>query len=181
MLNKQIKTISYLNQETGEYNEKKTYVDMQFNDDGYLFWKNKNSIKSFFDVSLPSELSWSERGKVEEIRHYILKENQMLVYRSNKGINPLTVKEIARITQTGERQATNFINKLKACKVIKEVSIAGVNYYCFNPIYGLKDKRINLTIFIIFQDELKEVLPKWVLTKFLDQVKDINPNIKVIK
>ena len=180
-MQKQLKITSYIHPKTGEYAEKKNYVDMQFNDDGYLLGKNRKHIKSFQDITFPDEFTWAERGRIEAIRHYILKDNQLLVYRGNAGINPITVKEMCRILEMSDRQCKSFVKKLKQYKVIKEVNIGGISYFCFNPLYGLKDKRINLTIFIIFQDELKDVLPNWVISKFLDQAKDINPNIKVLK
>ena len=69
---------------------------------------------------------------------------------------------------------------MKSYKIIKEVSIDGEIWYAFNPIYGLKGKRITTTIFIIFQNELKEVLPSHIVEKFMGQAEELRPNIKIL-
>jgi len=63
---------------------------------------------------------------------------------------------------------------------MKEVEIAGITYLVYSPIYALKAKRISLTIYLIFQEELKKILPPWVVVRFMDQVNELKPNLKII-
>lgn len=143
-------------------------------------WYNKNFIKTFQDTRLPNEFTWTERGRIGELKYYIIEENQLLGYRS-KGIKPLDIKKMAEIFNTGERQTKELIKKMKDYHIIKEVSIDGEIWYAFNPIYGLKGKRITYTIFTIFQKELIPILPQSIVDKFIGQIEDIRSNIKIIE
>lgn len=142
-------------------------------------WSNKNFIKTFQDQRLPEEFTWTERGRINELRHYIIEENQFLGYR-NKGFKPLDSKKMAEIFNAGERQTKELIKKMKDYSIIKEVLIDGEIWYAFNPIYGLKGKRITYTIFIIFQKELTPILPLHIVNKFMGQLEEIRSNIKII-
>ena len=122
-----------------------------------------------------------DEGRIARIKKYILWENQLITYRSGNTIKPVTIKDLSRIWDTTERQCREFIRKLKGHGIIKEVRIDEKKYFCFNPIYGMKDKRITLTLFIIFQEEMKVILPQWVIQKFLEQVNEIAPRIKIVR
>jgi hypothetical protein len=87
---------------------------------------------------------------------------------------------MAEIFGTGVRQTKELIKKMKDYKVIKEVSIDGEIWYAFNPIYGLKGKRITNTIFVIFKRELIKVLPPHIVNNFLYQTENLRKNIKII-
>lgn len=182
MAEKMLKTTSYLNPKTGEITEHKSYVDMIFDDEaGYVAWAKKKAIKTYIDMPLPKAFSWAEKGKIEALRHYILRDNQFLVYRSGNAIKPMGVQQIGKLLDMSENRTKIFIRKLKHHSVIKEVSLSGVVYYSFNPMYGIKDKRITLTLFLIFQEELKGELPPWVVEKFLEQAEELKPQLTVIK
>lgn len=179
-MEKALKSTSYTNPITGEVIEKQTLVDMAFDENGYLFWVKKGNIRTFLDIPLPSVLTWSERGRIEALRHYILRDNQLLVYRSHGKIRPITPAEMADIFQMSARQCKALISKMIDLHIIKPVRISGVTYYAFNPIYGVKDKRLSLQVFIIFQDELKDILPKWVVAKFVQQAAELKPLIEIL-
>lgn len=181
MNNKLLKKTTLTNQDTGEYTSKISFVDMQFNEDGYLFFKNRFGTKSYLDIHLPDSFTWADKGRIEELRHYILKDNQLLVHRSGNVIKPLLAFDIAKVISMSERQCKTFINKLKKHKVIKEVKIGDTTYYCYNPIYGMKDKRMSMIVFIIFQDELREWLPSWAYMRFVEEAQEITPTIKIVK
>lgn len=182
MNDKMTKMVSYLNPQTGEVIEQKSYVDMMFDyESGYVAWAKKKSIKTYIDRPLPEAFSWADKGRIEELKHYILKDNQFLVYRSGNAIKPIGVSQMASIFELSERRAKSLINKMKKCGIVKEVNLNGVVYYSFNPMYGIKDKRITLTLFLIFQDELKGELPQWVVNKFLEQAEELKPKLIVVK
>jgi hypothetical protein len=75
-----------------------------------------------------------------------------------------------------------FLKKCKENKVLKEVVLDGIKYFALNPIYGIAGKRINLTTFIIFQEEFiaDNDFPRWVIHKFMGQIKEISPNLSII-
>lgn len=176
------KVVSYKNPITGEVIEKTSYVDMFYDDEtGYMAWTKRKGVKTYMDRGLPDELSFADRGRVDELRHYILRDNQFLVYRSNGTIKPIGINQLTKILDLSERRCKLFMKKLKQLVIVKEVNFNGLTYYSFNPIYGMKDKRITLTLFLIFQAELRTELPLWVINKFLEQAEELKPNLRVIK
>ena len=181
MVNRALKTTQYTDIQTGETFEKKQYVDLQFNEDGYLFWNRKSNIKTFTRIPLPKQFSWSERGRIDELKHYILKDNQFLAYRSGNNIKPVDVEEMMRILEFSERQCKALIRKMKKFNVIKEIKFGESVYFAFNPLYGFKERRLSLNVYLFFQEELKTELPKWVVEKFVSQANEIPPTFKIIK
>jgi hypothetical protein len=181
MASQALKIVQYVDRDTGETFEKRSYVDLQFTENGYLFWNRKKNIKTFLDVPLPKQFSWAEKGRIEELKHYILRDNQFLVYRSGNTIKPLAVDNIMKILGMSERQCKSLIKKMKTFNVIKEIKFGDLTYFAFNPLYGLKDKRLTLNVYLFFQDDLKEILPKWVIDKFVSQANDIQPHFEIIK
>jgi len=181
-MNKSEKTISYLNQQTGEIHEKKSYVDMLFDEEtGYAAWTNKKGTKTYNGNHIPKVFTWAEKGRIEELKHYILRDNQFLVYRSHNVIKPIGVTQLQNIFELSLDRSRKLIRKLKQHSIIKEVNFDNTIYYSFNPIYGIKDKRITLTLFIIFQEELTDMIPPWVISKFIQQAAELKPMVKVIK
>lgn len=176
-----IKTTTYTNMDTGEICEKKDWVDTQFDEDGYLFWVKKASVKSFIENPLPQCFTWAERGRIQELKYYMLRDNQLLVYRSGDAIKPLGISEICRILNMSGRQCKSLVCKMKKYSIIKEVRYGSIKYFAFNPIYGFKGKRLTLEVYIMFQEELKNVLPKWVVQRFAKEATALKPNIEVLK
>lgn len=181
MDNKATKITRYINSITGECHDRVSYVSMQFDNDGYLFWAKKNNIKTYLDEPLPPCFTWSERGRIDAIKHYILRDNQLLVYTSGNVIKPMTSKEMARLLDMSDRQCKAFVKKLKINGIIKEICFDNLRYFAFNPRYGFKGKRMSLNVYIFFQNELQDVLPDWVKRKFLEQAQELKPDIHIIK
>lgn len=175
------KVTRYINQATGEYADKTQWVDLQFDEEGYLFWNRKATVKTFIEIPLPESFSWSERGRINELKHFILKDNQFLVFRSGNAIKPITHKEMSKILEMSERQCKSLLKRLKQLGIIKEISFDGITYFAFNPLYGFKGKRLSVNVYLFFQDELREVLPKWVVDKFAEEATEVKPKFQVIK
>ena len=181
MKRKALKVTQYINPETGEIHERTQYVDMQFNEDGYLFWNRKSNIKTFIEHPLPDKFTWTEKGRINELKHYILRDNQFLVFRSGNSIKPIGTKEMMRILIMSERQCKSLIKKMKDFNIIKEVRFDGLTYFAFNPLYGFKGKRLNLNVYLFFQSELNNILPRWAVEKFAGEAENLRPTFKIIK
>lgn len=181
MVEKALKLTRYINRETGDFYDKRQYVDLQFNEEGYLFWNRKGNVKTFIEYTLPDKFSWSERGRIDELKHYILKDNQFLVHRSGNTIKPIGIKEMMKILGMTERQCKSLIKKMKAFNIIKEVKIDTLIYFVYNPLYGFKGKRLCLNVYLFFQEELKQVIPKWAVEKFVGEAEEIKPSFTIIK
>ena len=168
---KQLTRTQSINLETGEitYSQPRK-TDMRFSDEkGYLYKHTDNYIKKFMDSPLPEELSWVDQGKLSRLQSYIIGSSQLLGKRENGRFKTLTIKDLAELFKCKERWVYSTLREAKKHHVLKEVVIDEVVWYAYNPIYGLKDKRITLETYLIFQDELKEVLPEWVQKNFTMQ------------
>jgi len=80
-----------------------------------------------------------------------------------------------------ERQCKALIRKMKKEKIIKEIAFDGGIYFAFNPLFGLKERRLTIHVFVFFQEELKNVLPNWAIVRFLQEAKELSPVFKIIK
>ncbi len=173
------KVVRYINPKTGEGYEKKNWVDLVFDDDGYLFWVKKNHVRSFLDIPMPDCLSWAERGKVDYLKRFMMKNSQVLCYRSGNELKALADEDVARLLSMSVRYAKALIRKLVKLGVIKSfVGSDGTKWYMFNPIYGMRGKRLDGTVYALFQKELDPYLPEWVRRKFAQQAKEIVVNDK---
>ncbi len=179
---KVLKTIRYQDKKTGEFMEYNYLTEPIFDEDeGYLFKPKTHFIREFLDRPLPPCLSWSEQGRINRLKYYMLADNQFLVYRSADALKPITETEIGKILNMSERQVKSLVKKVKLINILKEISFDGTTYFMFNPVYACKSKRITLIMFLLFQKELKQALPKWVIGKFLSQASELKPNFEVIK
>lgn len=175
------KLTRYIDRSTGEVKDRVQFIDLQFDDDGYLWWVKKSSVKTFIDAPLPDCFTWSEKGRINELKHFMLRDNQFLVYRSNSTIKPITADEMCVILEMSRRQALTLIRKMKANRIIKEISFNGSVYFAVNPIYGFKGKRLNLMVYLFFQEEMSDVLPVWVVDKFSKTAEELRPKFEIIK
>jgi hypothetical protein len=176
------KTIKLTDMSTGEAREHTSYVDLMFDDtEGYLLWHNKSKISEFLGKRLPDAFTWAEKGRLAELKHYILKDNQLLAYRRSHKLYPLDFEVMMKYLDVGATQLRILLNKSKRYGVLKEVSINGAKYLAYNPIYGIKGKRVTLITFLIFQDEFiaEPDFPRWVITKFVEQAQSLEDIVKV--
>ena len=145
-----------------------------------IFEYNKSYLKLPFDRGLPEDCTLSECGKFYRIIRFIIGENQLLGYRSNK-IYPLTIEKMSEMFKCSDRQTRKFIKKMKDIQAIKEVNINDVKWYAVNPLYALRSKYLSNTTFLIFQDELIPYLPNWAIRKFMEGINTITDKVEVKK
>lgn len=178
---KQLVRVEHTDLETGEitYGQER-YVDRSFSHHkGFLYKARENYVKRFTDSALPEGLSWVDQGKLARLQSYIVGSSQLLGERRHGKFVPLTVSDMAVIFKCKRRSAYYTIEAAKKYRVVKEVKIGDETWFAYNPLYGLKNKRISLETFIIFQDELSEALPEWVKRNFLEQAKG-QPDLPIV-
>ncbi len=169
-MSKAEKTVRYVNLKTGEAYEKKSFVDIQFDDEeGYLLWRRKAHVRTFLDMPLPDGFTWSERGRLGELKHYILKDSQFLAYRSGNRAKPFDIGKISKVLGMSSRQGRAFLKKAIAYGVLKTVTDGDSTLIAYNPIYGMRAKRLTIATYMLFRKELEHVLPEWVKRKFAEQ------------
>ena len=177
---KSIEKRTIINPDTGEFTEKKRYIDSLYSKRGSVLKYNNDYIKLFLDKGLPDECSLIDCGKFYKLIRYIVGENQLLGYRSGN-INTLTINKMSELFNCSERQTRRFLKQMKDYKVIKEVCINDVKWYAVNPLYALKSKYLSLTTFIIFQEELIPILPNWVIQNFMQEAQEILDKVEIKK
>lgn len=135
---------------------------------GYNFKYKSINIKSYLDIPLPECFTDTEVGKVYRLSRHIYSDSNMLAYRSDNRILPLSKEDIRQMVVLHRTKFGPFWNKVLSEKVIRSIVINGLEYFCFNPLYFNSTRYLPLYLYIAFQDELRKHLPDWVIKKYLD-------------
>lgn len=117
---------------------------------------------------MPKELSDRDCGRFYRLIYYIIGDNQLLGYRGNRGVKPLTVEKIAKIINCTERQAKIYIRKMNKLGIIRGVQTGLDSWYMINPLYALKGKYLTEMTFCVFKDKLMGELPDYVIKEWLE-------------
>jgi hypothetical protein len=92
-------------------------------------------------------------------------------YRGNKRNKAMTIKQMGTVIGLQERQAYRFIKKMIGLRMIAkyDAPISGGHevQYVINPVYFLNGKTISDDLYWLFNDHLKEELPKWVQDEYM--------------
>lgn len=157
--------------ENGEIIRKSERTIKYFDDDnGYLFWCNREAVKSFKGYGLPPELSETETARVYRLSLVTHKGSNLICHRSGNVIKAMGVDKIAKYLNISQRQAVTFLRKMIDRRVIGRVKVqigkAFETQYYINPIYFFNGKWLNYNLYFIFKKDLDEVLPEWVKTRF---------------
>ena len=174
-----IKETRYIDEATGEVRGGKVrHIAAAFDEEkGYLFWARKSFAKSFLDVPFPREMSDLEIGRMARLAKKIWSNTNMLGYRGNGGVRPYNTAGISAILKIGPRQTQRFIEKMIRLGVMARVEIKTegrqeIQYY-INPIYFFSSNRIPLNLYLIFRQQLDQVLPEWVKQEFAGQERQV--------
>lgn len=137
---------------------------------GYLFWSQRNFVKSFPDVELPSTMRDDEIGKMDKLSHKVFADTNMLAYRGHDGIEPFGLKEIGETLKLAERQTRRFVDKMLLLGIMARLIIdtkgQKTTQYYLNPMYYFSSNRLSLNLYLLFKDQLNDVLPKYVIANF---------------
>jgi len=167
-----IKKTVIVNEKTGEkYGETIKQFAPTFDEEkGYLFWPRKSFSKSFHDVDFPGEMNDLEIGRMARLAKRIWSNTNMLGYRGNGGVKPLTIEMMGDILNMKPRQAYRFIEKMIRLGVIGLVKIETEKrketQYYVNPIYFCSNNRIPLSLYLLFREQLDRVFPEWVKNEY---------------
>ena len=158
---------------TGEVKSKKIKKKVYFDEQqGYLFFSQKNGARTFDGIDLPEDLSDSEIAKLYRLSRKIYKNSNMLAYRTGNNIRAMEIKHIAKAVNMSERCCTIFINKMIRKRILAKaiVEIGDVRQIQFymNPIYFFNGKWLSLNLYLLFKSDLDFLLPEWVKLKFND-------------
>lgn len=137
---------------------------------GYLFWSQRNFVKSFPGVELPGTMRDDEIGKMDRLSHKVFADTNMLAYKGRNGIVPFGMKDIEETLKLGQRQTYRFVDKMLQLGIMARLIIdtkgQKTTQYYLNPMYYFSSNRLSLNLYLLFQDQLNEVLPKYVIANF---------------
>jgi hypothetical protein len=143
--------------------------------EGYRFPAHKLGARMFSDVRLPEKMSYADKGRMQDLaRCHMIPGCNMLGYRESHNIKPYTAREIGYLIGLYSRcRCREFLNKMLGLRVLHRVQdTSGVWQYYVNPAYYTANgKRLSLSLFLLFRDELAPLLPEWVMSSFLMQAR----------
>ena len=174
------RTTTTINIDTGETKELESYFSYWNDEKGYLFKSRARSL-NFSDEEFPSGFSFIEKGMLFELMHYIYKDSNILSKRTKHGIRPLNTKDMLKILGLEKSQVYKLINKLIEHSILARVKIEVGSkteiQYWLNPFYFLSGKYVSPTLYFVFRDYLKNLVPDYIRDKFEEQdvtVRNIN-------
>lgn len=149
----------------------KEHTIRYFDDEnGYLFWLNKEAVKTFKGFGLPKDLSETDTARVYRLSLVTHKGSNLICYRSGNVVRGMSCSKIADYLSISKRQAANFLGKMIDRRIIGKVRVqigdcVETQYY-INPIYFFNGKWLNYNLYFLFKKDLDGLLPEWVKLKF---------------
>ena len=153
---------------------------------GYNFKYKSTYIKSYLGISLPLEkkeydkkrrlvsktegFNDLELGRLYRISKMMYSNGNLLARRADVNIVPITRDEIQNELNMHRTKFVPFWKKLFDYKIIKPVPLDGIEFFCMNPLYYNTTTYMPLYLFLAFQKELQDHIPKWVIEKYLGMV-----------
>jgi hypothetical protein len=153
-------------------NNTDAYFKDLFNREGYRIPFRKAGIRMFNAVELPSEITHAEKGRMLDLTKLIIGQSNVLGYRQNGKIEVYTNEEIIEAAGLKERQGYDFLRKMLDLHVLQRVVTSSGPQYYVNPAYFFAGQRITLNLYLLFQDDLHDILPPWVIKAFNNQAKE---------
>lgn len=169
------KEIAYYNDDGEKIWNHTSSFKGRFNDDrGYSLYAHGKTINSRKTVDFPSEMNKLQIANMMLLSKHLKADTNVLVYRTNKGDAPMTIKHIGNVIGTQDKQTRRFIGKMiqlqlmsrhvamtmERNKIHKEIQ------YIINPMYFMNGKTISIHLYEIFRGSMDKHLPTWVVDKY---------------
>ena len=150
---------------------KKVYFKDMFDEEkGYLFWTQTSFVKTFQDVELPKDITKPDIANLFLLSKKIYSNTNMVGYRSNGGIRPMTVEQMARVIRDTDRHTSLFLNRMIKGRIIAKVNVIigedVTTQYYFNPIYFFSSNRLSRNLYLLFQKDLDPFVPEYAKQRF---------------
>ena len=149
---------------------KQLYPDRFDENQGYLFWNQKQHAKVFPDVKYPEAMTDGEIGKLARLARHIYRDSNILAYRSGGGVKPHTIDSISMILGIKPKHCKEYISKMIYLGVMAKGEFSfcdeKATFYFISPLYYFTGKRINSTLYVLFQKQLDPHLQDWVKDRF---------------
>lgn len=173
-MRKKIKQIQIqIDDSTGEVlsQQEKTQTYRYFDEEkGYLFFPNKESVKTMKGFGLPEDLTEMETARIYRLSLVTHKGSNLICYKSANVTKAMNAQRIGKYLRMTTRQVRLFLQKMIVRRIIGRVrvKIGGTTetQYYLNPIYFFNGKWLNVNLYFLFRRDLDSILPKWVIQKF---------------
>ena len=147
---------------------------------GYLLRVNRNNLTILDSIGLPTTLTDGDVAKMYRLSLTLHKQGNLLCYRSGNSLKAMNDARVAKHLGISERKASEFLNRMIQNNIIARVIIVKGNsrerQYYINPIYFFVGKWLNVNLYLLFKNDLKRILPEWVIVEF--EEKEDNENGK---
>ena len=154
-----------INEYTGQVTTSTTRFPEALDDEGYLFMIRNRQCRIFSEVQFPKALSYSDKGRIQNLSKCIEKDTNCLVKRTKCGKTHMTEHDIYKSLDLGERQGITLLRKLTKLGLIAKVSIESkgikTHKYYINPMYYIAGKRLSPALYRMFAEWLDPILPVW--------------------
>jgi hypothetical protein len=150
--------------------KKLLYPDRFDETKGYLFWNQKQHCKVFPNIEYPGEMTDGEIGKLARLARHIYRDSNILAYRSRGGVKPHTIESMSMILGVKPKHCKEYISKMISLGVMAKSDFIFCDeravFYFISPLYYFSGKRINNTLYVLFQKQLDPYLQDWVKDRF---------------
>jgi len=142
------------------------------NEDGYRFPAHKAGARLFDDITFPYSMTPAEIGRMTLLSKVMIGGTNMMGYRKGRNIYAYSATDIMELARLQPRNGRRFIRKMLDLRVMQRIETnSGIQYY-INPAYFMAaGHRLSLDLFLLFRDELSQIVPAWVTSYFLRQAK----------
>lgn len=165
-MSKLIKTVSYIDEETGEIISERQFKITDFS----VRFKVGSSIQDarcsrfskLFQLEDPSFDIMTYYGYFYKcLLHLEMFTNRIVYHRPKEGNKPINEKDFEELFKANAKTVKRFLNYCKEKNLIAKISKNDELYgYVVNPLYALNGNKMNVMLYTIFADcELDKHIP----------------------
>jgi hypothetical protein len=138
---------------------------------GYNFKYRSAYVKNYLGISLPyGEQGFTdiELGRIYRISRLMYSDSNLLARRSNNKLVPISRDEIQEKIGMHRTKFVPFWKKVLQYNILKPIQYDDDTYFCMNPLYYNSMTYMPIHIYLAFQQDIQEHIPKWVVEKYLE-------------
>ena len=167
-----IRKAQLIDENTGQVMAEKSGLFETFHPEkGYLFRNNAKYVKFYQEIRLSDVIkNKSDYANMHLLAEHLYKNTNMIAVYRNKKYVPASEYDMQQIVGMCERRFKEFLDRMINAGVIAKVIIKSKNtltaQYYINPLHFNTSKYLSASLYMLFQKQLDEYLPDWVIRKF---------------
>jgi hypothetical protein len=171
------KKIELRDKEDKVFHTKVMMIPETMNEEGYLVPGHKAGARFFTDISFPKGMTDEDLGRMTRLSK--LMTGNLLGYRSHSEVKAYAEQNLINIVGLSHRRGKEFISRMLNLKVMKIVN----GEYWVNPAYFMStgQSRISMSLWNIFREELKPIMPDWVYWDYVRRWQTIHPYAEIAR